>query len=56
MIDNLSILLSHGLLLLACYGFDRLHYPALGLQAWLTLRFRCTLLAGLCCFLAAAGT
>lgn len=49
-------LVLHGLLLLVCYVFDRLHYPALGLQHWLTLRFRCTLGAALCCFLAAAAT
>ena len=49
-------LVLHGVLLLACYAFDRMHYPALGLQHWLTLRFRCTLGAALCCFLAAAAT
>lgn len=49
-------LVLHGLLLAACYLMDRLHYPAWGLQAWLTLRFRCTVLASLCCFLAAAAT
>lgn len=49
-------LVVHGLLLLGCYAFDRRHYPALGLQPWLTLRFRCTVGAALCCFLAAAAT
>lgn len=49
-------LVLHGLLLLACYGVDRLRYPGWGLQPWLTLRFRCTLLASLSCFLAAAAT
>lgn len=49
-------LVLHGLLLLGCYLMDRLHYPAWGLGAWLTLRFRCTLFASLCCFLAAAAT
>ena len=46
----------HGALLLGVYALDRMHYPAWGLQAWLTLRFRCTLAASLCCFLGAAGT
>ena len=49
-------LIVHGLLLLGCYAYDRAHYPQLGLQPWLTLRFRCTLGASLCCFLAAAAT
>lgn len=49
-------LVLHGLLLLAVYGLDRLRYPGWGLQGWLTLRFRCTLGASLCCFLAAAAT
>lgn len=49
-------LVVHGLLLLGCYLMDRLQYPAWGLKSWLTLRFRCTLVASLCCFLAAAAT
>ncbi len=49
-------LVLHGLLLLGVYLLDRLRYPGWGLQAWLTLRFRCTLAASLCCFLAAAAT
>lgn len=49
-------LVLHGLLLIACYLVDRHHYPRLGVGGWLTLRFRCTLLAALCCFLAAAAT
>jgi hypothetical protein len=49
-------LVLHGVLLAAVYLMDRLHYPAWGLQAWLTLRFRCTVVASLCCFLAAAAT
>lgn len=49
-------LVVHGALLLGCYAFDRTQYPALGLQHWLTLRFRCTVGAALCCFLAAAAT
>ena len=46
----------HGALLLGVYALDRARYPAWGLQAWLTLRFRCTVAASLCCFLGAAGT
>lgn len=49
-------LVLHGVLLLGVYGLDRARYPRWGLQAWLTLRFRCTLGASLCCFLAAAAT
>lgn len=49
-------LVVHGLLLLALYAVDRQHYPRLGLQHWLTLRFRCSAAAALLCFLAAAAT
>jgi len=49
-------LVLQGLGLLACYGVDRHQYPRWGAQAWLTLRFRCTAVASLCCFLAAAAT
>lgn len=49
-------LVVHGLLLIACYAVDRHQYPRLGVAGWLTLRFRCTVLASLCCFLAAAAT
>ncbi len=49
-------LVLHGLLLLGVYALDRARYPAWGLQSWLTLRFRCTVAASLCCFLGAAGT
>lgn len=49
-------LVVHGVLLLACYAVDRRSYPRLGVGGWLTLRFRCTVLASLCCFLAAAAT
>jgi hypothetical protein len=45
-----------GAALIACYLVDRRLYPAHGLQAWLTLRFRLTAVAALCCFLGAAGT
>ena len=44
-----------GLSLVACYLVDRRSYPAHGLGAWLTLRFRLTLVASLSCFLAAAS-
>jgi hypothetical protein len=49
-------LVVHGIVLLVCYGVDRHQYPRLGVGGWLTLRFRCTLLAAMCCFLAAAAT
>lgn len=45
-----------GALLLACYGVDRSVYPRHGLSAWLTLRFRLSTVAGLSCFLGAAGS
>jgi hypothetical protein len=43
-----------GVLLIACYLSDRKRYPELGVAGWLTLRFRLTAVASLCCFLAAA--
>jgi hypothetical protein len=49
-------LVVHGFVLLACYGVDRQQYARLGVAGWLTLRFRCTVLASMCCFLAAAAT
>lgn len=49
-------LVVHGALLIACYLWDRRHYPALGASAWLTLRFRLSAVAALCCFLAAQAT
>lgn len=45
-----------GALLVACYLVDRRLYPAQGAAAWLTLRFRLTAIASLCCFLAAAAS
>jgi hypothetical protein len=45
-----------GVLLLVQYGLDRRHYPLWQREGWLTLRFRCTLGAALCCFLAAGAT
>ena len=48
-------LLVHALMLLLCYGVDRRVYPAHGLQAWLSLRWRLSLVAAISCFVAAAG-
>jgi hypothetical protein len=45
-----------GVLLVVCYLVDRKVYPAHGLSAWLTLRFRLTVVAALSCFLGAAGS
>lgn len=45
-----------GVLLLATWGVDRKVYPRHGAAHWLTLRFRLSLLAALCCFVGAAGT
>jgi hypothetical protein len=44
-----------GLSLVACYLVDRRSYPGHGMAGWMTLRFRLTLVASLCCFLAAAS-
>ena len=49
-------LVLHGVLLVLCYLVDRRTYPALGVGAWLTLRFRLSAVAALSCFLAAAGS
>jgi hypothetical protein len=49
-------LVLHGVMLIVCYLVDRRLYPALGASAWLTLRFRLSAVAALCCFLAAAGS
>jgi len=48
-------LLMHGVMLLLCYEVDRRVYPAHGLQAWLVLRWRLSLVAAASCFFAAAG-
>jgi hypothetical protein len=45
-----------GLLFVASYAVDRKLWPAAGLGAWLTLRFRLSVLAALCCVLGAAAT
>lgn len=49
-------LVVHGVMLVACYLVDRRTYPALGAAPWLTLRFRCTVVASLSCFVGAAGS
>jgi hypothetical protein len=45
-----------GAMLLVCYAVDRRLYVAHGLGGWLTLRFRLSAVASLCCFIGAAGT
>lgn len=49
-------LVVHGVMLAACYAVDRRVYPRLGLEGWLTLRFRLSAVSSLCCFVGAAGT
>ncbi|ALV08521.1 DUF3429 domain-containing protein [Roseateles depolymerans] len=49
-------LVVHGVMLIVCYLVDRRLYPAMGAGAWLTLRFRLSAVAALCCFLAAQAT
>lgn len=49
-------LVIQGVALVACYLVDRRVYPAFGLSKWMTLRFRLTFGAALCCFVAAACT
>lgn len=49
-------LVIEGALLIVCYLVDRRLYPSLGASAWLTLRFRLSAVAALCCFIAAQGT
>jgi len=49
-------LVVHGAMFIACYAVDRRVYPAHGLGAWLTLRFRASLVASLSCFVGAAGS
>lgn len=49
-------LVVHGVMLIVCYLVDRRLYPAMGAGAWLTLRFRLSTVAALCCFLAAQAT
>ncbi len=49
-------LVIHALMLVVCYLVDRRVYPVHGLQRWLTLRFRLSMVAALSCLLGAAGT
>ncbi len=51
-----SGLVLHGVMLIACYLRDRSVYPAEGAAGWLTLRFRLSAVAALCCFVGAAGS
>lgn len=44
-----------GFLFVLCYLADRTLYPRAGLQAWLTLRFRLSAVAALCCFVGAGA-
>lgn len=48
-------LVVHGVMLIVCYLVDRRTYPGLGAGGWLTMRFRLSMGAALCCFIAAAG-
>jgi Protein of unknown function (DUF3429) len=45
-----------GAMLVVCWVIDRRVYPRHGLAAWLTLRFRLSMVAALSCFIGAAGT
>lgn len=45
-----------GVMLMVCYARDRHLLVENGLGHWLTLRFRLSAIAALCCFLGAAGT
>lgn len=45
-----------GMVFVVSYGVDRQWWPQVGLGAWLTLRFRLTVLATACCLLGAAAT
>ncbi len=49
-------LVIQGLGLVICYLVDRKVYPRCGARAWLTLRFRLTVVASLSCFFGAAGS
>lgn len=43
-----------GVLLIVCYVSDRKRFHELHMEGWLTMRFRLTVAASLCCFLSAA--
>jgi hypothetical protein len=49
-------LVVQGVMLVACYSVDRKLYAAHGYGAWLTMRFRLSVVAAMSCFLGAAGT
>lgn len=49
-------LVVQGVALVICYLVDRRVYPRCGASAWLTLRFRLTVVASLSCFIGAAGS
>ena len=49
-------LVIHGVMIVACYLVDRKVYPVQGVGAWLTLRFRLSVVASLSCFVGAAGS
>ena len=49
-------LVVHGVALVVCYLVDRKVYPRHDASQWLTLRFRLTVIAGLSCFIGAAGS
>jgi len=51
-----AALVVHGVMLIVCYAVDRRLYPMQGVAHWLTLRFRLSAVASMCCFLGAAGT
>ena len=48
-------LVVHGVMLIVCYLVDRKVYPAQGASAWLTMRFRLSVVASIACFVAAAA-
>jgi hypothetical protein len=45
-----------GFLLITAYLVDRKSYHQAGIKAYLTLRFRLTIVASICCFIAAGAT
>ena len=51
-----SGLVLSGAMLIGCWLVDRRLYVEEGVTAWLTLRFRLSAGAALCCFIGAAGT
>lgn len=48
-------LVVHGVMLVVCYLVDRKVYPQHGASAWLTLRFRLSVIGSLACFVGAAA-